>query len=91
MASSLTLSTQVGQNTVTAQIGSADDAAVQATILACARAMGMETAGKPAAEIARFWMAEMWRKTQSVARQQMERERLEIVRAEIEAEIGDLT
>ena len=34
MASSLTFSTQIGQNTVTAVIDSPDDAMVQATIVA---------------------------------------------------------
>ncbi len=90
MASSLTFSTQIGQNTVTAVIDSPDDAMVQATIVACARALGIDTAHTPPAEIARLWMLWAWNKTVSIARQQLEADKLATVRAEIDAQIGAL-
>ncbi len=90
MASSLTFSTVLGGNTVTETISSADDAAVQATVLAAARALGADLTGKTANEIMRMWMLWAWNKTESIARNQLEMERLETVRAEIEAEIGEL-
>ena len=90
MASSLTFSTVLGGNTVTETISSADDAAVQATVLAAARALGADLTGKTANEIMHMWMLWAWNKTESIARNQLEMERLETVRAEIEAEIGEL-
>lgn len=90
MASSLTFSTKLGQNTLTAAIGSADDGTVQTTIITCARALGLDTANTPPAEIAKWWMLQMWARTEKIARQQLELERLETVRAEIDAQIGRL-
>ena len=90
MASSLTFSTVLGGNTVTEVISSPDDAAVQATVLAAARALGADLTGKTANEIMNMWMMWAWNKTVSIARNQLEMERLATVRAEIEAEIGEL-
>lgn len=90
MASSLTFSTKIGQNTVTAVIGSADDAMVQSTIVACARALGVDTANTAPAEIARLWMLWAWNKTEQIARQRLETEKLETVRSEIDAQLGRL-
>jgi hypothetical protein len=90
MASSLTFSTVLNGNTVKAVISSADDAAVQATVLAAARAFNVDLTGKTPSEIMNMWMLWAWDKTVNVARNQMEMERLETVRAEIEAEIGEL-
>jgi hypothetical protein len=90
VASSLTFSTVLGGNTVTAAISSPDDATVQNTIVTCARALGLDTANTPAAEIATFWMLWAWRKTEAIARQQLEAEKLATVRAEIDAQLGRL-
>jgi len=90
MASSLTFSTKVGQNTLTAVIGSADDTTVQTTIITCARALGMDTANMPPADIAKAWMLWAWKKTEQIARQQLETEKIATLRAEIDAQIGAL-
>ena len=90
MASSLTFSTQIGQNTVKAVIDSPDDAMVQATIVACARALGYPAEGKTPQEIMTAWMLWAWNKTASIARQQLEADKLATVRAEIDAQIGAL-
>lgn len=90
MASSLTFSTVLGGNTVTATISSADDAAVQATVMAAARGLGADLTGKTANEIMRMWMLWAWSKTENIARNQLEMEQLATVRAAIEAQIGEL-
>lgn len=88
MASSLTFSTQIGGNTVTASIDSPDDAMVQATVLACARGLDFDVAGKTPAQIMEAWMLWAWGRTVSIARAQLEIEKLATVRAEIDAQIG---
>jgi len=90
MASSLTFSTVLGGNTVTATIDSPEDAMVQATVLACARGLGFDTGGKTPQEIMTAWMVWAWNRTVSIARQQLEAEKLETVRAEIDAALGKL-
>ena len=90
MASSLTFTTVLDGNTVTEVISSPDDAAVQATVLAAARALGADLTGKTPNEVMQMWMLWAWGKTVSIARNQLEMERLATVRAEIEAEIGEL-
>lgn len=90
MASSLTFSTLLGGDIVTATIESPDDGMVQATVLACARGLDFDVAGKTPEEIMTAWMLWAWGKTVSVARQQLEMEKLATVRAEIDAQIGAL-
>lgn len=90
MASSLTFSTVLGGNTVTAAIASQDDAEVQATVLACARGLGFDVAGKTPQQIMTAWMVWAWNRTVSIARQQLEAEKLATVRAEIDAQIGEM-
>lgn len=90
MASSLTFSTLLGGNTVTATIASDDDAMVQATVLACARGLDYDLDGKTPEEIMTAWMLWAWDKTVNIARQTLEMEKLATVRAEIDAQIGAL-
>ena len=90
MASSLTFSTVLGGNTVTATIDSPDDAMVQATVMACARGLDFDVTGKTPAQIMEAWMLWAWNRTVSIARQQLEMEKLATVRAEIDAQIGAL-
>lgn len=88
MASSLTFSTVLGGNTVTATIDSPEDEMVQATVLACARGLGYPAEGKTPEQIMTAWMLWAWNKTVNIARQQLEAEKLATVRAEIDAQIG---
>ena len=90
MASSLTFSTVLGGNTVTATIDSPDDEMVQATVMACARGLGFNVADKTPQQIMTAWMLWAWNRTVSIARQQLELEKLATVRAEIDAQIGAL-
>lgn len=90
MASSLTFSTVIGGNTVTATIDSPEDAMVQATVLACARGLGFDVAGKTPVQIMEAWMLWAWGRTVNIARQTLEMEKLATVRAEIDAQIGAL-
>lgn len=90
MASSLTFSTVLGGNTVTATIDSPDDAEVQATVLACARGLGFDVTGRTPQEIMTAWMLWAWNRTVSIARQQLEAEKLATVRAEIDGQIGEM-
>ncbi len=90
MASSLTFSTVLGGNTVTATIDSPDDAMVQATVLACARGLGVNVASMTPQEIMTAWMLWAWNRTVGIARAQLEAEKLATVRAEIDAQIGAL-
>jgi hypothetical protein len=91
MASSLTFSTVLGGNTVTETISSPDDEGVQATVMAAARGLGADLSGKTPKQIMNMWMMWAWNKTESIARAQLEMERLEAARAEIDEEMGRLT
>lgn len=91
MATSLTFSTVIGGNTVTETISSPDDAAVQTTVMAAARGLGADLTGKTPKQIMHMWMMWAWNKTEAIARNQLEAERLEAARAEIEAEMGKLS
>jgi len=94
MATSLTFSTVIGGNTITETISSPDDAMVQATILAMARSMsrssGFVLDGLTPQQIMQAWMLWAWDRTVELARRQLETEKLETSRAEIQAQIGDL-